>query len=153
LLVSGDAIPEGHYQEESMRQTVVPGRNLLFISVLAAIAQSKGMERVWLGIHAGDHFIYPDCRRVFFVGARSAVEESSAGAVSLYAPFLTGNKTNIIKYGTYVGVPYHLTRTCYSDQLIACGRCGSCQERLEAFSQCGIADPLKYQTRELLPKS
>jgi len=151
LLRSGDAVPEGHYQEESMRQTVVPGRNLLFISVLTALAQSRGVLEVWLGIHSGDHFIYPDCRPEFFHSIRKGVK--TAYEVELCAPFLMGDKTSIIQRGLQLGTPYHLTRTCYTDQVVACGRCGSCQERLEAFRNNGVEDPIEYVTREALPKS
>lgn len=150
LLKSGPPIPEGHYEEETMRQTVVPGRNLLFIAVLAGMAESNQCAEVWLGIHSGDHFIYPDCRPDFFFPVRTAV--TSAYHVDLIAPYLSGNKTSIIKRGMELGVPYDLTRTCYTDQRVACGRCGSCQERLDAFKNNGIDDPLEYQTRELLPK-
>lgn len=144
-------VPEGHYEEETMRQTVVPGRNLLFISILAGIAQSHGLKEIWLGIHAGDHFIYPDCRPEFFNAANSAV--SLAYGVELIAPFLFGNKETILQEGYRLGVPYELTRTCYKAQAVACGKCGSCQERLDAFSKIRRSDPVEYETRELLPKS
>lgn len=153
LLKSGDAIPEGFYEGENMRQTVVPGRNLIFISILMGIAWSNDAEEVWLGIHAGDHFIYPDCRPNFFKAMNEAVQLGSDGKVQLVAPFLDGNKTSIIKEGLELGVPYHLTRTCYKDQVFACGKCGSCQERLDAFHNNGIEDPIPYTTRELIPKT
>lgn len=153
LLKSGGDIPEGHYQQENMSQTVVPGRNLIFASVLAGFAWSKGADEVWLGIHSGDHAIYPDCRPEFFQAMNAAVELGSDGKVSLKAPFLMGNKTTIIRLGRELGVPYHLTRTCYKDQEIACGRCGACQERLEAFAANGMSDPIPYESRDLLPKA
>lgn len=152
LLESGDPIPEGHYEEESMRKTVVPGRNLIFISILMGLAQSKGHEEIWLGIHAGDHFIYEDCRPEFFHSANAAVIIGSASKVRLVAPFLHGDKTNIITEGRRLNVPYHLTRTCYTSEKIACSRCGSCQERLSAFAAVGIEDPLTYVSRELIQK-
>lgn len=152
LLKTGDDVPEGHYQQSNMSQTVVPGRNLIFISILAAIAQSWKIDEVWLGIHSGDHVIYPDCRPEFFAAANAAVYTASEGLVTLQAPFLTGDKTTIIQRGLELGVPYRLTRTCYKDQEVACGKCGSCQERLEAFRNNGIADPIAYESRELLAK-
>lgn len=153
LLTSGKSVPEGHYEEESMRQTVVPGRNLIFISVLAAIAESREFDEVWLGVHRGDHFIYPDCRPEFLHHARTAVEQSSDGKVSLYFPFVNADKAEIVGRGHRLRVPFELCRTCYTEDLVACGKCGSCQERLEAFAKYGTQDPIPYQTRELLPKT
>lgn len=152
LLQSGPAIPEGFYEAESMRQTVVPGRNLIFIAVLAGLAESLGLDEVWLGAHSGDHHIYPDCRPTFIRAADEAIHLSSDGRVLLETPFLSGNKTTILQEGFHLGVPYGLTRTCYCDTPIACGKCGSCQERLDAFAKNGIEDPLEYQSRVLFPK-
>lgn len=152
LLLSGAAVPEGHYEEESMRLTVVPGRNIIFSAVLAGIAMSKGFGEVWLGVHAGDHFIYPDCRPAFVEAMDNAVRYGTDG-VRLRAPFLHEDKTGILKVGFSLGVPYELTRTCYTTQSVACGRCGSCQERLNAFSAMGRDDPLSYDQRKLLPKN
>jgi len=143
-------VPEGHYEAENMRKTVVPGRNLIFLSLLAAHAESTGLDEVWLGIHAGDHHIYPDCRPEFFYPAKETVEASSDKKVTLRAPFLNMDKTKIIALGRKLGVPYSLTRTCYKDSVLACGRCGSCQERLTAFAANGIEDPLSYESRSLI---
>lgn len=149
LLVTGGAIPEGHYEAESMKQTVVPGRNLIFTAVLAGMAQSHGCEEVHLGIHAGDHAIYPDCRPTFYRAAADAVMYGTDGAVKLLAPFIHRKKSQIVGLGLELGVPFHLTRTCYKQQPIACGKCGSCQERLEAFVLNDAVDPLDYESREL----
>lgn len=152
LLHSGGDIPEGHYEEESMRQTVVPGRNMIFASVLSGIAWSRECSEVWLGIHAGDHFIYPDCRPEFFEAMSRAVELGSDGKVKLVAPYLQKKKADILKHGLLMGVPYQHTRTCYKYQHTACGKCGSCQERLEAFKLNGVEDSLTYDSRELVSK-
>lgn len=153
LLTTGGPIPEGHYEAESMRQTVVPGRNLIFLSVLAAVAESRGYDEVWIGAHAGDHLIYPDCRPEFVGHARNAIYISSSGSVIVRAPFQYDDKSTILMRGRALKVPYELTRTCYSEKPISCGRCGSCQERLEAFAQVGVPDPLEYLSRELMPKN
>lgn len=150
---TADPIPEGHYQEESMRQTVVPGRNLIFLAVLASVAESVGAKEVAVAVHAGDHYIYPDCRPAFVSAARSAVKEGSGGKVAVYAPFVTLEKHAIVKLGQEVKAPFHLTRTCYTGNAIACGRCGSCQERLAAFAANDAADPIEYADRTILPKS
>lgn len=152
LLKTGGDVPEGHYEAESMRRTVVPGRNIIFASILAGRAWSAGADEVWLGVHAGDHFIYPDCRPQFFYAMRAAVREGTDGRVVLQAPFLHVDKAAILKEGLTLGAPYQLTRTCYKDQSVACGRCGSCQERLWSFRQNGVEDPLEYASRELIPK-
>lgn len=153
LLQSGGDIPEGHYEEGSMSQTVVPGRNLIFISILTGLAWSKGLKEIWLGMHSGDHFIYPDCRPAFFHSMNAAVVTGSDEKVELVAPFLHGNKTTIIKRGLVLGVPYGLTRTCYKAQETACGKCGSCCERREAFQNNNIEDPIKYEYDGPLPES
>lgn len=158
LLLSGGDIPEGHYEDESMSKTVVPGRNLIFTSIMAAIAESIGAKKVALGIHSGDHAIYPDCRPEFLDAADKVVYTSSDKQVGVVAPFLDWDKTRILSYGYdeanwgrhINGVlvkrpPYNLTRTCYKDQQLSCGKCGSCQERLEAFKNINKHDPLLYQ--------
>lgn len=151
LLDRSRAVPEGHYEAENMRQTVVPGRNIIFLSILAGEAWSRQAEEIWIGIHAGDHFIYPDCRPDFFDAMNQAISLGTDGAVYIQAPFLRGNKTTIIKRGLELGVPYQLTRTCYQDNPVACGRCGSCNERKEAFLANGIEDPIEYEYRGPVP--
>jgi 7-cyano-7-deazaguanine synthase len=145
LLKSGGNIPEGHYEAESMKATVVPARNMIFASVLAGVAESCGAREVWLGVHAGDHHIYPDCRPDFFFAMWLAVLRGTDKKVSLRAPYLQLTKGEVVFRGLALGVPYNLTRTCYKDQSVACGRCGSCQERLEAFAENKVEDPLQYE--------
>lgn len=148
LLQSGGAIPEGHYNDESMKLTVVPGRNMIFASIMAGLAESVGATRIALGVHSGDHHIYPDCRQEFIKALDSAVYLSSDRKVEIITPLLKDDKAGILRRGYYdlsIQVPYHLTRTCYKDQEFSCGKCGSCQERLEAFYNLGIEDPIQYQ--------
>lgn len=153
LLLSGGDIPEGHYEDSNMQRTVVPGRNLIFTAVAAGYAESIGAQFVALGIHSGDHAIYPDCRPEFYKSARETVRNSSDGKVGLLAPFLNMHKGQIVTMGCRLNVPYHVTRTCYKNQEIACGRCGSCQERLEAFRFVGAPDPIQYEFLGVIPKS
>lgn len=166
-------VPEGHYHEETMRQTVVPARNMIFASVLTAAVESGGGGEVWMGMHAGDHFIYPDCTPEFARHMKYAVDFGTARKVKLVTPFLYNTKQQILEYGLWqksiprdpatakiasplasltTPVPYYLTRTCYTADEIACGQCGACQERLASFLAAGIDDPLEYRTREILPK-
>lgn len=152
LLKTGENIPEGHYEASNMSQTVVPGRNLIFISVAMGIAWTRGAEELYIGAHSGDHVIYPDCRPDFVHAMGQAVYSGSGAKVRMVVPFLHGNKTTILKEGFSLGVPYQLTRTCYKDQQVSCGRCGACQERLEAFAAHGRQDPIAYESRNILPK-
>ena len=145
LLKTGGDIPEGHYADETMSQTVVPGRNIIFLSILAGRAWTVGAEQIAIGIHQGDHAIYPDCRKVFFDAMNLAIHLGTDEKVEIIAPFLDGNKTTIIKHGLSIGVPYGLTRTCYKDQQLPCGKCGACVERLEAFANNNIEDPVTYE--------
>lgn len=146
LLKTGGELPEGNYQEEAMSSTVVPARNIIFASFLAGFAWSFDAEEVWLGIHAATdgNYIYPDCRPDFFYSLNKAVEIGTEKRVSLRAPFLMLKKEDILKKGLVLGVPFHLTRTCYSEFATACGKCGACQHRREAFKLNHIVDPLKY---------
>ena len=143
-LMGACPIPEGHYEAVSMRSTVVPGRNLIFAAVLASIAEATGAEAVGLGVHAGDHHIYPDCRPGFVFALSGAIRESTEGKVAVHAPFVHITKADIVREGLRLDTPYALTRTCYKAQGTPCGVCGSCRERLEAFELNGAKDPVAY---------
>jgi len=145
LLRDGGQIPEGHYTDKSMNLTVVPGRNIIFLSILAGLAWSLDANYIALGIHQGDHAIYADCRSEFYKAMDTALYLGTDRRVELLAPFLAGDKQQILEWGLANDVPYHLTRTCYKDQPISCGKCGSCVERLEAFEKVGQKDPVEYE--------
>jgi len=145
LLLSGGVIPKGHYNDASMSRTVVPARNLIFASILTGLAQSKEIPFVALGVHQGDHHIYPDCRPEFIESLKYTALLASDGKVRIIAPFLTHSKADIVKLGLSLQTPYHFTRTCYEGlDNIACGKCGSCVERLEAFRLNESIDPILY---------
>lgn len=143
LLKSGGVIPDGHYQEENMKQTVVPNRNMIMSSIAVGFGQSRGASFLALGIHAGDHAIYPDCRAEFIDALRSAVELSDWNTFTVRAPFQRMTKREILEIGLQLEPPvdYATTWTCYKGGETPCGSCGSCQERAEAFSNIGIEDP------------
>lgn len=145
LLRNATPIPEGHYEDPEMKSTIVPGRNLIFSSVLASIAESSDSDVIALGVHQGDHAIYPDCRSRFIMYASLAIQVSTNYKIKLIAPFVNYNKSQIVKLGVKLNVPFSLTRTCYKDQPVACGKCGSCVERLEAFKQNGLDDLIAYE--------
>lgn len=146
------AVPEGHYEAENMRETVVPGRNTLFASVLMAIAQEVGAPMVAMGIHSGDHHIYPDCRPEWAGYMDKVYDVATEGKVKFITPYIHIDKADIVRIGHVLKVPFLKTRTCYKRQNDACGKCGSCQERLTAFARNGLDDPLVYESRELVSK-
>jgi len=147
LMLDGGSIPEGHYAGENMRKTVIPGRNTIFAAVLSGIAESVGASIVALGIHAGDHHIYPDCRLDYSKALDTLIYLASDRKVEVEAPFQRIDKTGILKIGLPIKVPYEFTRTCYKDQPVSCGVCGSCSERLSSFEEQGIEDPIMYVDR------
>ncbi|MGA2935313.1 MAG: 7-cyano-7-deazaguanine synthase QueC [Methanomicrobiales archaeon] len=137
-------VPEGHYTEDSMKQTVVPNRNMIFLSVAAARAIAGGIPHLFYAAHSGDHAIYPDCRPAFVSAMETALHLCDWTDITLHAPYLNLTKADIVKLGTGLGVDYSLTWTCYRGERLACGLCGSCTERLEAFRIAGVEDPLTY---------
>jgi 7-cyano-7-deazaguanine synthase len=145
-------LPEGHFQDESMKATVVPGRNLIFAAVAASVAEAEGANRIYLGAHAGDHAVYPDCRPDFLKSLYETVRLSTEGRVMVFTPFVGRTKADIVKYGLSIQFPFHLTRTCYSANPTACGRCGACVERRAAFMSAGVVDPLPYEYTGPLPE-
>jgi Predicted PP-loop superfamily ATPase len=138
------AVPQAPYDSETMRLTVVPGRNLIFASILAAFAENLGGGVIALATHAGDHALYPDCRPSFNASLERTVSESSGGAVRLTTPFSAMDKIAIVARGMVLRVPFHLTRSCYESDAASCGRCGTCMERLSAFASNNIVDPIEY---------
>lgn len=133
---SEDAIPEGHYSEQSMKATVVPNRNMIMISIAGGIAVAENAQCVAVGVHQGDHFIYPDCREPFIFAAAKALvlgNEGFGDMRGIIAPFLDGDKTRIAIEALRLNVPIHESWSCYKGDDIHCGRCGTCVERLEAL--------------------
>ena len=145
LLQTGGDIPEGHYSHESMSLTVVPGRNTIFASIMCGVAESIGANYIALGVHQGDHAIYPDCRIEYIKSLDTTLYLASDRKVNIVTPFIETDKIGILEYGFKARVPYDLTRTCYKDQELSCGKCGSCNERIEAFATQGKMDPVPYE--------
>lgn len=133
LLKTGGDIPEGHYADESMKSTVVPFRNGIMLAIAVGYAESIGAEVVYLGSHAGDHAIYPDCRPEFNTAIQEAARLGTYIGVRIEAPYSDIDKRGIALIGKSLGVPYERTWTCYKGQARHCGRCGSCTERKEAL--------------------
>ena len=136
-------VPEGHYQAENMRATVVPNRNMILLALATAYAVSIKANFVAYAAHAGDHYIYPDCRPLFADAMREAIKQATG--IHLLTPFINMTKAQIVDLGISLQVPYNLTWSCYKGRNKACGKCGTCVERLEAFALNHIKDPIEYE--------
>lgn len=137
-------VPQGHYASESMKQTVVPNRNMVLLAVAGAYAASVGASAIAYAAHAGDHPIYPDCRPAFVDAMRGALALCHDTPLLLLAPFNDWSKADIVRRGLALGVPYDKTWSCYEGGEVHCGKCGTCCERAEAFYRVGTADPVPY---------
>ena len=138
-------VPEGHYADENMKQTVVPNRNMVMIALATSYAINKKAKYLFYGVHSGDHAIYPDCRPSFYNYMKEVIMRCDWHEIILKAPYIMLDKGDIAIKGKKLKVDYSLTWTCYKGREKACGKCGSCVERLEAFEKAGIHDPLKYE--------
>ena len=144
LLSGADAIPEGNYDDENMRSTVVPFRNGIMLAVAAGLAESRGLGRLMMANHGGDHAIYPDCRPGFVRAMSQAISEGTYEHITIDAPYTDITKTDIARRGAAIGVDYSHTYSCYKGGQHHCGRCGTCSERRQAFAEAGIPDPTIY---------
>lgn len=144
-LTSDEAIPEGHYEADNMKSTVVPNRNMILLSLAIGYAVDLGADKVFYGAHAGDHAIYPDCRPEFVQKMKDVASIANYEPVDIVTPYLNSDKIQILAEGLDMGLDYGKTWTCYNGREKACGKCGSCIERLEAFEKNNIIDPLEYE--------
>ncbi len=145
-LTSDIDVPEGHYEEESMKSTVVPNRNMILLSLAIGYAVSLEADKVYYGAHSGDHAIYPDCRPEFVEQMNQVSQIANYQPVEIYSPYLHVSKIDILTDGLNMGLDYSDTWTCYNGRELACGKCGACQERLEAFAKNKVTDPLQYES-------
>lgn len=161
LTTEGYEIPSGHYEEQQMKQTVVPNRNAIFASILYGYALSTALAKqtdviIGLGVHSGDHAIYPDCRPEFYdaIAKAFAIGNWESERVSFHLPYLTGNKVTILRdaakaceqLGLDFDVIFGNTNTSYnptSDGL-ASGTSGADVERILAFHAIDRIDPVRY---------
>jgi len=141
--LTGDIeVPEGHYEDETMKLTVVPNRNMVMASIAIGWAVNLEFDEVAMGVHAGDHAIYPDCRPEFIDLIRQTAAIANYRPIGIYAPYISSDKGDIVADGVKLGVDYSLTQTCYKGGDKPCGACGSCQERAYAFEKAKVEDPL-----------
>ena len=144
LLGSLEDIPEGNYDEASMKSTVVPFRNGIMLAVACGLAESNGLKRVMIANHAGDHAIYPDCRPAFVEAMSAAMQNGTYEGVTVFAPYTNLSKTDIARRGAALGLDYTDTYSCYKGGEHHCGQCGTCRERRAALQEAGIEDGTIY---------
>ena len=150
---SDGEIPEESYAEQLSKtegkpvSTYVPFRNGLFLSSASAIALSKGCSKIYYGAHSDDAAgnAYPDCSEAFNKAMNTAIYEGSGKQLEIVAPFISLNKSQVVKKGLEIGVPYELTWSCYEGHEKACGKCGTCIDRKAAFELNGVKDPIEYE--------
>jgi 7-cyano-7-deazaguanine synthase len=137
-LVGEAPVPEGHYAQDNMKQTVVPNRNMIMLSIAGALAVARNAEYVITGVHAGDHAVYPDCRPPFIDRVSDALVLGNSGFGNLHgviAPYVRISKTLIARKAILLRVPFEETWSCYKGGETHCGRCGTCVERLESIHE------------------
>ena len=145
LLEGAEAIPEGNYDEENMKSTVVPFRNGIMLSIAIGIAESHNLKKVLIANHAGDHTIYPDCRPEFIAAINKASIAGTYVNVEVSAPYTNITKGEIAVIGKKLGLDYTETWSCYKGGEKHCGKCGTCRERIEALEYAGIEDHTEYE--------
>jgi len=145
LLAGADAIPEGHYNDDNMRSTVVPFRNGIMLSIAAGLAENNGLQYVMIANHAGDHTIYPDCRPEFISAMDAAIDSGTYNNARILAPYTNITKADIARRGKLLKIDYSETWSCYKGGKVHCGKCGTCVERREALQLAGIDDTTEYE--------
>ncbi|MHA1239057.1 MAG: 7-cyano-7-deazaguanine synthase QueC [Candidatus Odinarchaeia archaeon] len=125
---------------------IVPFRNAIFLSIAVAYATSIQADTVFYGAQGSDAPFYPDCRREFFKAFQKAAQLGTETKIKIEAPFYNLKKSDIIKLGKSLNVPYELTWSCYLNGDKHCGKCESCINRKNAFKEAGVEDPTEYQT-------
>ena len=145
LLMTAADIPEGDYNDESMKSTVVPFRNGIMLSIAAGIAESNSLKRVMIANHAGDHSIYPDCRPGFIDAMSEAMSAGTYENIMVFAPYTYLSKKEIAEHGKALGLDYSETYSCYKGGEKHCGKCGTCRERIQALKDAGIEDQTEYE--------
>ncbi len=127
--------------------TYVPFRNAHLLSIAVSWAEVIGATKIFIGAVEEDSSGYPDCREVFYQAFNKAIETGTKPETRIEAvtPLIHMRKSQIVKLGTELGAPLHLTWSCYQNSERACGRCDSCMLRLKGFEKAGVKDPIPYQ--------
>ena len=143
LTDAGIDVPEE--QTEGIPVTYVPARNTVFLSIALGWAEVLCASDIWIGVNAVDYSGYPDCRPEFVKQMDDVCRIANYDAVEIFSPYLNNTKIDILTDGLKMGLDYSQTWTCYNGRDKACGKCGACQERLEAFALNNVTDPIEYE--------
>jgi 7-cyano-7-deazaguanine synthase len=150
--IGGSPLTDAHLdvpaaEDGAQVRTVVPFRNMLFVTLAAAYAETQGIDELYLAPVKDDYAAYRDCRRIFYDSLEQSLALGATRETSfrLYTPFVDRWKVDVVKIGIELGVPYEKTHTCYEGRRPACGRCDACSERIAAFRANGVRDPLEYE--------
>lgn len=138
-------MPLGHYNQESMKATVVPNRNMIMLSIAGGWAISLKYENVAYAAQVGDYGTYPDCREPFIKAMGDVLQLADWHPIQLWCPFARMSKCDIIRLGKQLEVSFEKTWSCYSQNEVQCGVCSSCIARREGFHIAGIQDPTIYR--------
>ncbi len=132
---------------EGIPDTYVPFRNANLLSVATSFAEARRAGAIYIGVQASDYSGYPDCRPEFIDAFQKVITLGTRpdSGITLKTPFVRLNKAEILKIGMELRVPYEDTWSCYAENEVACGICGSCHFRLEAFRSIGMQDPIPYR--------
>jgi len=147
------AIPDGRSEEDGpagIPSTYVPARNIVFLSIATSIAESRGAERIFIGVNAVDFSGYPDCTPYFIAAFQRAINVGTKSGkegrpIRLETPLIHLSKAQIVGKAVRLEVPIELTWSCYRGGKKACGKCDSCHLRLKGFAQAGVKDPIEYE--------
>jgi len=144
------ALPRSEYQTNTIPSTYVPGRNIIFLSFAVSYAEVIKAKAIFIGAHAQDYSGYPDCRPEFYrafsrAAARGTKTGVSGEPIKIITPLIHKNKAQIIQLGVKLGVPFHLTWSCYQGGNTPCGKCDSCRFRAKGFKGAGINEGKSYR--------
>jgi 7-cyano-7-deazaguanine synthase len=141
------AVEEFDPAKAHMPNTYVPFRNANLLSIATSYAEAGGADAIYIGVQSLDYSGYPDCRPQFIEAFQRVIDlgTKETTKIKVKAPFIHMTKKEILKLGTRLGVPYEHTWSCYRNKKKACGTCGSCHFRREAFAEIGLKDPIEYE--------
>lgn len=142
-------VPPADLNRHNIPSSYVPFRNANFLSIATSWAELLGAVRIYIGAVEEDSSGYPDCRRSFFKAFNNVIKEGTRPEtlLQIVTPLIQLNKTDIVKKGTALQAPLHLTWSCYAEEKLACGKCDSCLLRIRGFQNAGIPDPIPYQKK------
>jgi 7-cyano-7-deazaguanine synthase len=147
LTDTGIAVESFDPKRAHMPNTYVPFRNANLLAIATSFAEARGAGAIFIGVQSLDYSGYPDCRPQFIEAFQKVIDLGTKDTtnISLKTPFIRMTKTDILRVGINLGVPYEHTWSCYRNEGAACGTCGSCHFRRQAFAELGRDDPIEYE--------